>query len=311
MNKIINQARRRMAWLRRLEKKAARRGNLRVLVHPKHPQIRRVAWQFDPVAYPAVLAGSTEHFHVFYAHRLGHSGANVAEAALKNCERDYKKLAEFFGQQKSLQFRIIIAPLSRQMDGTGGAYHHSCFATDLYCDVQFTPQIDPDVTNALVIAEEVEVFEAVQQGGWQCGGSNGEGLSRVLASQLYPNVLENLGYDSASYWLNSRRPNFVGRTLPSDTNGLGNGCAVLFLNYLHVQLGFGWDKICQAAAPTLAGTYAQLTGKKAPFRDFAALLEKKFPKGQTVSLHSDNPFPINGPAATASATESGGSTSAS
>ena len=308
MNKIINQARRRMAWLRRLEKKAARRGNVRVLVHPKHRQMRRAAWQFDPVAYPAVLAGSTEHFHVFYAHRLGHSGANVAEAALKNCERDYKKLAEFFGQQKSLQFRIIIAPLSRQMDGTGGAYHHSCLATDLYCDVQLTPQIDPDVTNALVIAEEVEVFEAVQQRGWQCGGSNGEGLSRVLASALYPGVLEKLGYTSAVVWLNSRRPNFVGRTLPTDRSGLGNGCAVLFLNYLHVQLGFGWDKICQAAAPTLAGTYKLLTGKKAPFAEFAGLLEKKFPRGQQTDLATDNPFPINGPAATASVTESGGST---
>ena len=179
------------------------------------------------------------------------------------------------------------------MNGTGGAYHHSCQATDLYCDVQFTPAIDPDVTSALAVAEAVEVFEALQGGGWNCGGSNGEGLSRVLAEAAYPNVLENLGYSSAQFWLNSRRPNIVGRTLPTDRSMIGNGCAVLFLNYLHVQLGFGWDKVCQATTPTLAGTYKTLTGKTAPFPEFAALLEKKFPKGQRTNLATDNPFPIN------------------
>jgi hypothetical protein len=211
---------------------------------------------------------------------------------LKRCEGDYQTLSSYFGQQQPKSFNIIIAPLSPQMDGTGGAYHHTCQAIDLYCDVQLTPTINPDVTSALAVAEEVEVFAAVQGGGWNCGGSNGEGLSRVLAQAAYPNVLENLGYFSAPFWLNSRRPNFVGRTLPTDQNMIGNGCAVLFLNYLHVQLGIGWDKICQAAAPVLAGTYKTLTGKTAPFREFAALLESKFPKGQRTDLATDNPFPI-------------------
>jgi len=308
MHNIIrrNQRGRRVGLQRRLARKATLQGNLRILAHPSHPQIRRAASRFDPLATPATLAGSTKHFHVFYAERLGHSGASVAEAVLKNCERDYQKLAEVFAQQEPLQFNIIIAPLSEQMDGTGGAYHHSCFATDLYCDVQLTPTIDPDVTNALVIAEEVEVFEAVQGRGWDCGGSNGEGLSRVLAQELYPNVLENLGYSSAASWLNSRRPNLVRRTLPSDRSAVGNGCAVLFLNYLHVQLGFSCDKISQAAAPTLAGTYKALTGKKAPFAEFAALLEKKFPRGQHTDLATDNPFPINAAPALAAAEEKGG-----
>jgi len=283
----------------------ARRAQHRILAHPKHPRVRRWATLgLDPIATPATLAGLTEHFHVYYANVLGQSGDKIAQAALKNCEQDYQKLTQFFGQQQSLQFRIIIAPLSQQMDGTGGAYHHSCLATDLYCDVQLTPKIDPDVTNALVVAEEVEVFQAVQAKGWQCGGSNGEGLSRVLAEALYPGVLENLGYVSAATWLNSRRPNFVRRTLATDTSGTGNGCAVLFLNYLHVQLGFGWDKVAQAAAPTLAGTYQALTGKTAPFRDFAALLGKKFPRGQPTDLATDNPFPIDGEAQASKAGES-------
>ena len=275
----------------------------RILAHPGHLRAGHIrhdhfskagkgAARFDPVATPATLAGSTVHFHVYYANVLGQAGDQVAQAVLKNCERDYGTVAGFFGQQKSIQFNVIVAPLSRQMDGTGGAYHHSCQAIDLYCDVQLTPTINPDVTNALVIAEEVEVFQATQGGGWNCGGSNGEGLSRVLAEDVYPQVLERLGYYSARFWLNSRRPNFVGRTLPTDQNMIGNGCAVLFLNYLHVQLGIGWDKISQAAAPTLAGTYKTLTGKTAPFLEFASLLETKFPKGQRTGLATDNPFPI-------------------
>jgi hypothetical protein len=278
----------------------------RILVHPDHMRagsrglrsMRRIG-RFDPVATPATVAGSTAHFHVYYANVLGQSGDKIAQAVLKNCERDYQTISGMFGQQKSIQFNIVIAPLSQNMDGTGGAYHHSCQATDLYCDVQLTPTINPDVTNALVVAEEVEVFQAVQGGGWNCGGSNGEGLSRVLAEELYPKVLENLGYFSARLWLNSRRPNFVRRTLPSDRNMVANGCSVLFLNYMHVQLGIGWDKICQAPSPTLAGTYNKATGKSAPFRDFAALLAKEFPRGQPSNLATDNPFPIAAAASTA------------
>jgi hypothetical protein len=312
MNKFKIMAGARTMHTKRLRRRyGTRRSRLsaghRVFVHPKHKGVFKVgSTQFDPVAQPATLAGSTPHFHVYYANVLGPAGQSIAQSALKNCERDYKTLSGYFGLQQELQFNIIIAPLSKHMDGTGGAYHHSCLATDLYCDVQLTPTIDPDVTNALVIAEEVEVFEAVQAKGWQCGGSNGEGLSRVLASALYPGVLEKLGYASAADWLNSRRPNFVGRTLPTDRSGLGNGCAVLFLNYLHVQLGLGWDKICQAAAPRLAGTYKALTGKKAPFAEFAALLEKKFPSGQHTDLATDNPFPINEAPAAAGETKSGG-----
>src|ERR1043165_5474055 len=274
-------------------------GPMRVFAHPQRPfGVRRRAVNFDPVARPAALVGSTEHFHVYYAKVLGQPGLEIAQAVLKKCERDYKTLHDLFGLNRSLVFNIIVAPLSRKLDGSGGAYHHTCRSTDLYCDVQISPGLDPDVTNALVVAEEVEVFEAVQNEGWKCGGSNGEGLSRVLASELYPKVLENLGYASARDWLNSARPNLVGRTLDTDVSPVGNGCAVLFLNYLHVQFGFSWREICQAGAPTLAGTYFKLTNKRRPFAEFADLLESRFPSSEMAELDTDNPFPI-GESATA------------
>jgi hypothetical protein len=275
----------------------ALQGGRKILTHPEFKRRARPGQsRFLPIASPATLAGSTAHFRVYFANVLGQPGAQIAQGVLKNCEADYQKMAAFFAQDRSLQFNVILAPLSHKLDGTAGAEHLGCRGTDLYCDVQITPEINPAVSSALVVAEAVEVFEAIQNRGWDCGGSNGEGLSRVLASELYPNVLEALGYASAGAWLRGRRPNLVNRTLQTDLNDVGNGCAVLFLNYLHSQLGFGWDKIAQAAAPTLAGTYRILTGKTKPFPDFRALLAKKFPPGQGGDLQTDNPFPINGAA---------------
>src|SRR5437763_1837403 len=117
-------------------------GSIRVLTHPdrRHSRVRGVG-RFDSVASPATLAGSTTHFHVYYTNRLGKIGSEIALAALDKCERDYKILADFFEYQDSLMFNVIIAPLSPQIDGSGGAYHRSCLAKDLYCDAQTTPII--------------------------------------------------------------------------------------------------------------------------------------------------------------------------
>ena len=239
--------------------------------------------------YPVKETGKTTHFTVYAAAVLGANGQTVAQAVLAKCEKDYQTLAQYFGMQIKT-FNVIAAPLSPNLDGTGGAYHHSCDAVDLYCDVVFHPEIDAAVTSALVIAEETEVFMGVQAKGWDCGASNGEGLSRVLAEEMYPGVLD--GYESASDWLDGGRPDWVTQIKATDQDMVANGCSVLFLNWLHYQLGLGWDKICQAAAPTLEGTYEKLTGKKNAFPEFKALLDKHFPPGQPAKLKKDNPFPL-------------------
>src|SRR5262249_51407153 len=41
------------------------------------------------------------------------------------------------------------------------------------------------------------------------------------------------------------------------------GCGLLFLTYLHAGLGYPWPAIVRAGAPTLAATYATLTGAAA------------------------------------------------
>jgi hypothetical protein len=71
--------------------------------------------------------------------------------------------------------------------GADGAMHYGCLYTEIYVG-KVTEVKDPtsDTFSLLMMAEVVEVLEATQNKGWHCGYSNGEGLSRVLACQLYP-----------------------------------------------------------------------------------------------------------------------------
>ncbi len=238
--------------------------------------------------YHATSAGSTSNFNVYYATSLGAEGKQVAQAVLQKCEPDGQQLSGFFGVPQ-MPCNIIVAPLSAQHDGSGGAYHHSCSSADLYCDVQFSPSLNTDLTNALVIAEEVEVYQALQNAGWDCGGSNGEGLSRVLAEVLYPGVLDD--YSTAAAWLDTaNRPDWVSQNNNTDTDAESNGCSVLFLYWLNERLNYSWGDICRAGAPTLAGTYQKLTGKTTAFADFRGVIDGMFPLGKPSNLKVDNPF---------------------
>jgi hypothetical protein len=234
--------------------------------------------------YPTVLRGSTPHFTVYYDPGLGAAGATIADGVLASCESEYAVLQSFFGVSPS-SFNIIIAA------GIGGAYHYGCSATDLYCDAQTSP-LDVDHTRMLVVAEEVEVFSALQGAGWDCGASNGEGLSRVLATLLYPAELD--GFTSAASWLDTPdRPDFIDSNDPTDRNYVSIGCSVLFLNWLRQELTYGWQAIVAAAAPTLAQTYTNLTGQTDGFARFSTQLAARFPIGTPSGVTGDNPFPLD------------------
>ncbi|HSS62288.1 MAG TPA: hypothetical protein VLK30_12620 [Candidatus Limnocylindrales bacterium] len=244
-----------------------------------------VAQAGDPsqLISPANLAGRTAHFAVYVDPELGADGAQDAQGVLARCEADYATVAAHFGGIAAGPFNVIL------FSNPGGAYHFGCAAADLYCDTRTSPA-DPDYSEFLNVAEFVEVFEAMQARGWDCGASNGEGLSRVLATDAYPRKLD--GFATASVWLDSVRRNYVDHTLGSDTDAAANGCSVLFLNWLRFQLNFTWQQIVGAAAPTLGQTYAALTRRNDGFSRFDALLGRRFPKGQPAGLTSDNPFPI-------------------
>jgi hypothetical protein len=232
-------------------------------------------------AYTSV--GSTAHFTVSYDNSIT-NGPSLAKAVLDRCEADYAQLVSWFGgiTPGNLPFTIYIDP------GTFGAYHASCDATELHL-AAFDGN-NGDLLNMLNVAEADEVMMAAQNKGWDCGASNGEGLSRVLATERYPAQLD--GFASANSWLNGGRPDWVTTTEPTDRNYVSIGCATLYINYLRFQLGHSLDKIVQAGGSTLQETYQTLTGSTDAFRPFFDLLDQYFPQGQPVNLPNDNPFPL-------------------
>ena len=268
---------------------------VQVFRHPHSALLDRVVPAAPKVgfAYPTTLEGSTAHFNVYYDPSLGANGQAIADGVLASCENEYNILSFLFGGITPGPFNIIIAPLDPSGQGGGGAFHFGCGATDLYCDAKTVPSLDIDYTRMLVVAEEVEVFSDAQGIGWDCGASNGEGLSRVLATLLYPAELD--GYASAAVWLDTPdRPDFINVNDSTDRNYVSIGCSVLFLNYLHYQLDFQWQEIVQAGAPTLAQTYTKLTGQPDGLTPFKALLQAFYPVGTPSGVTIDNVFPLLG-----------------
>jgi len=232
--------------------------------------------------------GSTAHFNVFYHSTLGTDGATISDAILQVCEADFSTLQGYFGgiTPAGLPFNIHVT------SGSSGASHPTCANTNISIGAGSAAGVDIAFMRSLVIAEEDEVFEANFGHGWDCGASNGEGLSRVLANTMYPGS-EPPNFVSAPVWLDMPgRPDFVNVTDPTDTNYVSIGCSVLFLNWLRYQLDFSWNQIILAGAPTLGQTYTNLTGGTDGLGEFKALLQAHYPEGQESHVTSDNVFPL-------------------
>jgi hypothetical protein len=131
--------------------------------------------------------------------------------------------------------------------------------------------------------------------GWDCGHSNGEALSRVLATQRYPRelVTRQGSFATGHFWLETNRDDFVSHTHGSDGPCAPVGCATLFINYLQRQRGFSLHQITQAGGGMLSDTYKTLTGRTDAFAPFKALLARRFAPGASAPLITDNPFPIH------------------
>ncbi|MEA3140649.1 MAG: hypothetical protein QOK23_2818 [Gammaproteobacteria bacterium] len=244
-----------------------------------------------PVTNLTKHAKQTAHFQVSVDSALGATGTAIADALLATCEQDYATLQSYFGgiAPASLPFHLIIT------SGSQGASHATCAATALSIGAHSGPV---PFMRSLVIAEEDEVFEASFGHGWNCGFSNGEGLSRVLANDMVPGV-EPQGFVSPPVWLDGPsdvsgvlREDWVNKTDQTDTNYFSIGCSVLFLNWMRFQLNFSWKQIIAAGAATLGETYKNVTGKNDGWVAFKALMDSKFPPGKPSGVTTDNPFPL-------------------
>ncbi len=243
---------------------------------------------FDDVP-GALHGGSTEHVDVFFDAVLGSRGCTVAASVLPRAERDLATIRGYFGGMvlPREHLNVVLARLPENER----AYHYGGDGTDLFCDVITVPVLNPWYSSFLAASLMVEIFATYLDQGWEGDRHVGEGLSRVIAAAMYPHRLT--GFATAAVWLDSERDDFVNEIVPSDRDPQAIGCATLFLNYLHYQLGFTWQEIVAAGGGSLAETHARLTGDTAdPYPEFAALLGAAFPPGRPVELATDNPYPL-------------------
>src|SRR5215831_17311809 len=180
----------------------------RVTVHRGHPGALMGMHAQGKVTH----AGETPHFDVWYVTSLGKKGKALAQALLQSCERNYATLQQVFGGITPHRLPFVVQVTS---DSTG-ASHSSCMGTDISVGGKSASQVD--FIRSLLVAEADEVFMANFGHGWDCGASNGEGLSRVLANDIYQGV-EPMNFISSGVWLSlNPRPNFVDHTHPTDTS---------------------------------------------------------------------------------------------
>ena len=241
------------------------------------------------------VAGQTAHF-VVYSDGLA-AGNAAAQIVLAACESDFMAVQTWFGgidlppgQDGDDQTTVRTAqPMRVLMDpNAGGAYHYSSAGANLY--------IEPTPANqaaALVAGEVVELFEAAINNGWDCGHTNGEALSRVLAVERNAN-LASVAVPTEQRWWRNGHQDYVNDNGATDQNDDANGCGTLFLYYLHTQLGFSWTQIATTGGSSLGDTYQQLTGKgpQAGFQDFLGRLATIAQGGRLNVPSSGNPFPI-------------------
>jgi hypothetical protein len=240
--------------------------------------------------YPVTQVGTQGNVTVYYDPDLGTPGQNLATQLLGAVTNPYNDMQTFFGITGGA-VNVIIAPLSGNNDGSGGAYHRGCdfsaLGGALYLDATFaSTTTDPlNLEVGLYVAELSESFMGPQGGGWGCGYSNGEGLSRFCAEQETPaGTLD--GFATGPAWANAGFPDWVTQTEQTDRDDVSTGCAIVYI-YWMISLGYTIPQIVQAAGDTLSANYQTLTGKTSAYQDLQAAVA-----GLTVT--SDNPFSSGG-----------------
>jgi hypothetical protein len=155
-------------------------------------------------------AGSTTHYAISYDDSLSQAnGPDRAAQLLAVCEQDYNLMATWFPGQSipySLPVAVNIIP---------GGYAGASWGPPISLRPGDGSGIA--VVRYLLVAEVVEMFMLAQNKGWFAAdgtneGAAGEGLSRYLSTEFL--VQNNLGstmagFDTARFWLNSDRADFV------------------------------------------------------------------------------------------------------
>lgn len=236
--------------------------------------------------YPVTQVGAAGNVTVYYDPSLGTQGETLAKDLLARTVTPYDDLQTAFGITGAA-VNVVVAPLSGNNDGSGGAYHYGCDFTSggtLYVDATFAnTSVDPlDLEVALYVAELSESFMGPQGVGWNCGYSNGEALSRFFAElETPPNTLPE-GFITGPSWQQAGYPDWVSRTESTDQDEVSTGCGIVYIYWLRSK-GFSSQQITRAGGATLADNYRTLTGKTTAYADLRAAVTG-------ITIVSDNPF---------------------
>ena len=242
-------------------------------------------------AFKGTFAGSTPHYSITYDPSIV-NGLALATSVLGSCESDYTALSQMFGGIDVMILPIPLVVGNGPADAANSGGNIVVLAGD---------GSDPALLNFLNVAELAELFEYAIANGWDPGGSNGEGISRVLAAWRYPTEINTsqASFSVASTWLEARFPQSQDFVSINGTDGrdgdlIAAGCAVLFINYLRWQLGFQLNSIVLAGGATLDACFSALTnqGRDSAFAVFEALISRHYSRGTSWSLIDDNPFPL-------------------
>ncbi len=179
------------------------------------------------------------------------------------------------------------------------------------------------IVSMLWMAEWAEILMSLTST-WHANDSSGEGLSQFCASQLFlagHNDYYNAGGNQifVENWLNGDGTTDQGTSVPNtarsdwvnhtftggsvggvsvsgDGDPVSYGCALAFIYYLTVQLGFTINEVIANYSGQLASCYHSVTGDSSdPFPGFVGILNNAFPPGTRASLTETNPndpFPL-------------------
>jgi hypothetical protein len=262
------------------------RTNSRVLL-PKHGKARPLkahTWAHSAYDFPATKVGAQGSITMMYDPELGSKGLALAKQLLAVASTQFTHMESLFGI-KGGPTTLIVAPVSGNNDGSGGAYHYGCDFTAggvLYLDATFNSPDPLHLEVGLYVAELSESFMGAAGRGWGCGFSNGEGLSRFCAQvETPPGTLD--GFITLPDWANAGFPDWVSKTENTDQNPISTGCAIGYIYWMRSK-GFTAAQITQAGGATLADNYKTLTEKTTAYQDFVAAAKALPP------ITSDNPF---------------------
>src|SRR5437899_1833695 len=102
-----------------------------------------------------------------------------------------------------------------------------------------------EAPSGLFVAGLAESFMGAKNKVWDCGGSNGEALSRFLAELESGRPRGALaGFSTGPLWDQAGRPNWIDATEPTDRDGASIGCGVVYL-YWMISKGFAAAQITQ------------------------------------------------------------------